>query len=94
MTQQGFSLQFPHDYSPKDFIKGTEASIPRNPLVAETLYRSKDIKKWRSGLRRINEECKEAGVKVDFEKIKSGFVVTFYRTNTKKMQSEDKSKEI
>ncbi len=71
--------QFPHDYSPDDFIKGTEASIPRNPLIAETLYRSKDIEKWGSGLRRISEECKEAGVKVDFQKIKSGFTVIFYR---------------
>lgn len=70
---------FPHDYSPDDFIKGHEPSIPRNPLIAETLYRSKDIEKWGSGLRRISEECKVAGVKVDFRKIKSGFAVTFYR---------------
>ncbi len=51
----------------------------RNPLIAETLYRSEDIEKWGSGLRRISEECKATGVKVAFEKIKSGFMVTFYR---------------
>jgi len=71
--------QFPHEYSPEDFIKGTEASIPRNPLIAETFYLSKDIEKWGSGLKRISEECKAAGVRVAFQKIKSGFTVTFYR---------------
>lgn len=71
--------QFPYEYSPEDFIKGNKPSIPRNPLIAETLYRSEDIEKWGSGLRRISEECKATGVKVAFEKIKSGFVVTFYR---------------
>jgi len=81
--------QFPYDYSPEDFIKGDEASIPRNPLIAETLYRSKDIEKWGSGLRRINEECKAAGVKVVFEKIKSGFTVVFHRPD---MQGAIKSK--
>lgn len=85
--------QFPHDYSPEDFIKGNEPSIPRNPLIAETLYRSKDIEKWGSGLRRISEECKAAGVKVDFRKTKSGFVVTFYRPEmTVKPAEEKKSK--
>jgi ATP-dependent DNA helicase RecG len=71
--------QFPHDYSPEDFIKGNEPSIPRNPLIAETLYRSRDIEKWGSGLRRITEECRSANIKVDFRKTKSGFVVTFHR---------------
>ncbi len=72
--------QFPFDYSPEDFIKGTEPSIPRNPLIAETLYLSEDIEKWGSGLRRISVECKAAGVSVTFEKIKSGLMVTFYRS--------------
>ena len=71
--------QFADDYSPEDFIKGIEKSIPRNPLIADTFYLSKDIEKWGSGLKRISEECKAASVKVKFEKIKSGFVVTFYR---------------
>lgn len=85
--------QFPHDYSPEDFIKGNEPSIPRNPLIAETLYRSKDIEKWGSGLQRISEECKAARVKVNFQKIKSGFSVTFYRPEIKPIQTEAKKNE-
>jgi ATP-dependent DNA helicase RecG len=73
--------QFPCEYSPEDFIRGTEASLPRNPLIAETLFRSEDVEKWGSGLRRISQECRAAGVRVAFGKTKSGFVVTFYRHN-------------
>lgn len=73
--------QFPYEYEPEDFVKGNLPSVPRNPLIAEVFYLSEDIEKWGSGLRRISQECKAAGVKVTFEKIKSGFVVTFYRPN-------------
>jgi ATP-dependent DNA helicase RecG len=81
--------QFPFEYSPQDFIKGNKPSIPRNPLIAETLYLSEDIEKWGSGLRRISKECKAAGVKVEFEKIKSGFLVTFYRSIISPLQGRN-----
>lgn len=70
--------EFPEGYKPEDFIKG-EGSIPRNPLIANTLYLSKDIEKWGSGFRRITEVCAKAGVKVKFEIRKNGFMVIFYR---------------
>ncbi|MFZ3167233.1 MAG: ATP-binding protein [Candidatus Methanoperedens sp.] len=71
--------QFPEEYSPFDFIKGEERSILRNPLIAHTLYLSKEIERWGSGIRRIYEECEKQNVKVEFKKLKSGFVVVFYR---------------
>jgi len=67
------------EYSPLDFIKGEERSILRNPLIAHTLYLSKEIERWGSGIRRIYEECEKQNVKVEFKKLKSGFVVVFYR---------------
>ena len=70
---------FPEGLTPEDFIKGKERSILRNPLLAETLYKSKEIEKWGSGLKRIYEECRSSGVKIDFETLKSGFLVVFYR---------------
>ena len=70
---------FPAEYTPEDFIRGSQPSIPRNPLIAETLFRSEDIEKWGSGLRRISGECRKAGVKVEFIRNKSGFTVTFFR---------------
>jgi ATP-dependent DNA helicase RecG len=71
--------QFPEEYEPEDFIKGEERSILRNPLIANTLYLSEDIERWGSGLKRIYEACKEENVKVEFRKLKSGFLVIFYR---------------
>jgi len=70
---------FPEELSPNDFIKGKGYSILRNPLIAETMFKSEDIEKWASGLKRIYEECKAAGVKVEFKQVKTGFVVSFIR---------------
>ena len=70
---------FPEGYTPEDFIKGKERSILRNPLTAEILYKSKEIEKWGSGLKRIYDECKTFSVPVEFKTLKSGFLVVFYR---------------
>ncbi len=70
---------FPDELSPEDFIKGDEYSILRNPLIAETMYLSADIEKWASGLKRIYDECTAVGIKVDFKRVKTGFVVSFHR---------------
>ena len=85
--------QFPYDHSPEEFIKGTEKSIPRNPLIADTFYYAKDIERWGSGFKRIVDECKAAGVRVTFENIKTGFVVTFYRPKVKIVSEEAKKGE-
>jgi len=70
--------EFPEGFKPEDFIEG-QGSIPRNPLIANTLYLSKDIEKWGSGFRRITEACRKSNTKVKFEIRKNGFMVIFYR---------------
>ena len=70
---------FPEGMDPEDFIFKDEQSVLRNPLIADILYRTKDIEKWGSGLKRIFEECRENGVKVEFRKLKTGFRVVFNR---------------
>ncbi|MCK5267871.1 MAG: putative DNA binding domain-containing protein, partial [Spirochaetes bacterium] len=40
---------FPEGVDPEDFFSGHEHSILRNPLIAETMYKSKDIERWGSG---------------------------------------------
>ena len=77
--------EFPEGYKPEDFIEGKEGSMPRNPLIANTLYLSKDIEKWGSGFRRITETCAKANVKVKFEIKKNGFCVIFYRKSDKEL---------
>jgi len=72
---------FPQGIDPEDFFSGQEHSILRNPLIAETMYKSKDIERWGSGIKRIHDECAAAGIKVEFRRLKTGFVVIFYRPN-------------
>ncbi len=74
---------FPEGYTPEDFIKGEEHSITRNPLIADVLFRSKDVEEWGSGLKRIVKDCTENSVKVEFKILKSGFLAKFYRNPTK-----------
>lgn len=71
---------FPAGYEPEDFISGRERPIRRNPLIAQTLYYSKNVESFGTGLKRIADAFNAAGCRYRFEVLKSGFVVTFYRT--------------
>jgi len=73
--------KFPEEVRLADFLKGKGRSVLRNPLIAETMYKSEDIEKWASGLKRIYDECQAVAVRVEFETISTGFLVTFYRPN-------------
>ncbi|MBU4477536.1 MAG: hypothetical protein KKH34_00335 [Candidatus Omnitrophica bacterium] len=70
---------FPDELDPQDFVEGDGYSVLRNPLIAETMYKSEDIEKWASGLKRIYDECTAVGIKVEFKRVKTGFVVSFHR---------------
>lgn len=74
---------FPEGYEPQDFIEKSERPIRRNPIIARMLYYSKDIESFGTGLKRIAEACDAAGVQYEFKKMKSGFVVCFYRQEKK-----------
>ena len=52
------------------------------------LHYSKDIESFGTGLRRIANACDNAGVRYEFQKKKTGFVVCFYRYTNEK--NEDK----
>lgn len=85
--------QFPYDHEPAEFIAGKGKSIPRNPLIADAFYLAKDIERWGSGLKRISEECKDAGVRVEFERILSGFQVKFYRPKITQVSAKAQKRE-
>lgn len=81
---------FPDGYDPQFFIEQPSRPIRRNPKIARTLYYSKDIESFGTGLKRIAEVCEEAGVKYEFQKLKDGFVVCFYRSNYQPEKSTGK----
>ena len=85
---------FPDELDPQDFVKGDGYSILRNPLIAETMYKSEDIEKWASGLKRIYEECQLYHVKVEFKRVKNGFVVSFHRPKWEEGEGLEESGQI
>ena len=81
---------FPEGMDPIDYIERVERPIRRNPKIARMMYYSKDIESFGTGLRRIAETCEKAGVRYEFQKKKTGFVVCFYRMEEKNSKSTDK----
>jgi ATP-dependent DNA helicase RecG len=43
------------------------------------MYKSKDIERRGSGIKRIHDECVAVGVQVEFNRLKTGFAVVFHR---------------
>jgi len=50
---------FPDDLTPNDFVSSDLASLKRNPLILDVLYRSKDVEKEASGFKRMNKLMSE-----------------------------------
>lgn len=71
--------KFPDGVTPEQFINEIRKPIRRNPLITRTLYYSKDMESFATGLKRISEVCHNAGVKVEFYGDEYGFTVRFYR---------------
>ena len=71
--------KFPDHVTPEQFITEARKPIRRNPLITRTLYYSKDMESFATGLKRIHDACREAGVKVEFYGDEYGFTVRFYR---------------
>lgn len=61
-------------------LRHDHASIPNNPLVAESLYLTRYIERVGSGTQTMIELCREAGLpKPDFELRQGFFVITLWR---------------
>ncbi len=71
--------KFPEGLSPEDFITEAISPIRRNPLITRTLYYSKDMESFATGLKRIQEACDKAGCKVEYKTQAYGLTVRFHR---------------
>lgn len=66
------------------------ASLKRNPLILDVLYRCKDVEKSGTGFQRMNRLCNEHNIKWSYEKSGYGFTFIFYRvTNNPKNVTND-----
>ena len=71
--------KFPEGVEPEQFIREIRKPIRRNPLITRTLYYSKDMESFATGLKRIYDACDAAECKVEFYGDDYGFTVRFYR---------------
>ncbi len=76
---------FPANKTPESYVVGNQRPVRRNPLIARTLYYSKDMESFATGLKRIKDACDKAGCRVEFETPEDGFVVVFYRHDSSKL---------
>ena len=70
-----------------EFGKGTDRTdLYWKAIIRQALFErfiTKDIESFGTGLKRIADACDAAGVRYEFKKMKSGFVVCFYRSEEK-----------
>lgn len=70
---------FPANKTPESYLLGNQRPVRRNPLIARTLYYSKDMESFATGLKRIKDVCDREDCKVEFQMLEDGFAVIFYR---------------
>ena len=72
---------FPDNLTPNDYIATDKASLKRNPLILDILFRSKDVEKEGSGFKRADRLLREKKLKWSFTKDSYGFYFVFIRAD-------------
>ena len=67
------------DHKPEEYVKYNLESEIRNPGIATILFLSKTIEQFGSGFKRIDNLCKDAGIKYTYERSDNGFKFIIYR---------------
>ncbi len=62
--------------------------MPRNPLIAKTLYLGHRIEQFGSGLKRVAALCNDADVTYSFDDYETSFMVTLERRSDKKVTTD------
>ena len=71
--------EFPQDLTPVMFAENRIKSMPRNRVMLNTLYKSKDVEMFGSGFKKVYAVCGQSGVRTDFRTGYGGFSFIFYR---------------
>lgn len=71
--------EFPEKYTPEMFAQKQLKSMPRNRVILNTLYKSKDVEAFGSGFRKVYALCGKEGKRTGFSSKNGGFSFLFYR---------------
>lgn len=74
--------QFPEGFTPEDFAYRNVKSIQVNPIIADVLFKGRDIEGYGGGFRRAFDACKAEGVGFNYQKTIQGFSFFFRRGST------------
>ena len=58
--------EFPENYTPERFVKERIKSMPRNRIILNTLYKSKDVEIFGSGFKKVYAVCQKHEKRFDF----------------------------
>lgn len=70
---------FPSGLSPEMFAKQRIKSMPRNKVILNTLFKSKEVEIFGSGFRKVFSLCEKYEIRVESDSRHGGFTFTFYR---------------
>lgn len=75
--------RFPREVTPEQLLQDDSFPFSKspNPLIAQTLYRSKDIESYGTGIQRIKKLCEEANVNFEYDANENGTIIRFWRPN-------------
>lgn len=71
--------EFPLNMTPEMFVDRNFKSHPRNKVILNTLYKSKDVEMFGSGFKKVFKLCKLNNVDFKYESNMDGFSFVFYR---------------
>lgn len=80
---------FPDEFVPEDFVERDISSKIRNEIICDVLYKCRAVETWGTGLKKTYNLCKEAGVRVGYQKEVDGFWFFFFRNNDKRGTDDD-----
>ena len=73
--------EFPQNLTPEIFVEQNRKSEPRNKVILNTLYKSKDVEIFGSGLKKVFKLCKDSNVTFHYKNNEDGFSFVFERKN-------------
>lgn len=93
---------FPHNLNPEIFVRDRRKSQPRNKTMLNTLFKSKDVEMFGTGLKKVFAICNDNNCNISYRSNEDGFSFIFYRRKIEikvqnKVQSsasDDSSSEI
>ena len=71
--------EFPQDLTPVMFAEDRIKSMPRNKVILNALYKSKDVEMFGSGFKKVYAVCRQSGIRTDFHMGYGGFSFIFFR---------------